>query len=162
MPRLQPEQDLSGGTILVLIVRRNNARTYQQNSRFAEQADISSAAPTPGLSWATMKAPWSAYGGKSAAKPSPEDLSGNLIVQLGLATEALNRHWFEPNTGQSPHGVQRQVQHPVVRWMARTLDGIVEATGAVFEAKFMLPWSFSRGGRGRKIYAAAAAQHVGH
>ena len=23
----------------------------------------------------------------------PEDLSGNLIVQLGLATEALNRHW---------------------------------------------------------------------
>jgi predicted phage-related endonuclease len=25
----------------------------------------------------------------------PEDLSGNLIVQLGLATEALNRHWYE-------------------------------------------------------------------
>ena len=24
-----------------------------------------------------------------------------------------------------------------------TLDGMVEATGAVFEAKFMLPWSFS-------------------
>ena len=27
--------------------------------------------------------------------------------------------------------------------MAATLDGIVEQTGAVFEAKFMLPWSFS-------------------
>jgi hypothetical protein len=27
--------------------------------------------------------------------------------------------------------------------MAATLDGIVEGTGAVFEAKFMLPWSFS-------------------
>ena len=27
--------------------------------------------------------------------------------------------------------------------MAATLDGRVEATGAVFEAKFMLPWSFS-------------------
>jgi hypothetical protein len=26
--------------------------------------------------------------------------------------------------------------------MAATLDGVVEATGAVFEAKFMLPWSF--------------------
>jgi hypothetical protein len=25
----------------------------------------------------------------------PEDLSGNLIVQLGLATEALNRTWYE-------------------------------------------------------------------
>ena len=30
-----------------------------------------------------------------------------------------------------------------MRWMAATLDGRVEATGAVFEAKFMLPWSFS-------------------
>jgi predicted phage-related endonuclease len=30
----------------------------------------------------------------------PADLSGNLIVQLGLATEPLNRHWFERNTGQ--------------------------------------------------------------
>ena len=27
--------------------------------------------------------------------------------------------------------------------MAATLDGLVEASGAVFEAKFMLPWSFS-------------------
>jgi hypothetical protein len=31
----------------------------------------------------------------------------------------------------------------VIRWMAATLDGMVEQTGAVFEAKFMLPWSFS-------------------
>ena len=31
----------------------------------------------------------------------PEDLSGNLIVQLGLVTEALNRHWYERNTGQT-------------------------------------------------------------
>jgi predicted phage-related endonuclease len=35
------------------------------------------------------------------------------------------------------------VQHPAIRWMAATLDGIVAATGAVYEAKFMLPWSFS-------------------
>jgi len=27
--------------------------------------------------------------------------------------------------------------------MAATLDGLVEETGAVFEAKFVLPWSFS-------------------
>src|SRR5271169_6465124 len=69
----------------------------------------------------------------------PEDLSGNLIVQLGVVTEALNRHWFERNTGQVLTDVQRRVQQPVVRWMAATLDGMVEATGAVFEAKFMLP-----------------------
>ena len=92
----------------------------------------------------------------------PEDLSGNLIVQLGLVTEALNRHWYERNTGEVLTAIQSRVQHPVVRWMAATLDGVVEATGAVFEAKFMLPWSFYRRGRGRKIHAAAAAQYVGH
>src|SRR5208337_1540856 len=31
----------------------------------------------------------------------PEDLSDNLIVQLGLVTEALNRNWYERNTGQT-------------------------------------------------------------
>jgi predicted phage-related endonuclease len=80
----------------------------------------------------------------------PEDLSGNLIVQLGVVTEALNRHWFERNTGQLLTAVQCRVQHPVVRWMAATLDGMVEATGAVFEAKFMLPWSFSEEGAAEK------------
>jgi len=73
----------------------------------------------------------------------PENLSANLVVQLGVVTEPLNRHWFERNTGQVIMDVQRQVQHPVLRWMAATLDGMVEQTGAVFEAKFMLPWSFS-------------------
>jgi predicted phage-related endonuclease len=28
----------------------------------------------------------------------PEDLSGNLIVQLGTVTEELNRTWYERNT----------------------------------------------------------------
>ena len=80
----------------------------------------------------------------------PEDLSGNLIVQLGLVTEPLNRQWFERNTGQVLTAVQRRVQHPVVRWTAATLDGMVEATGAVFEAKFMLPWSFTEEGAAEK------------
>ena len=73
----------------------------------------------------------------------PKDLSGNLVVQLGLATEDLNRRWYQANTGHVLADVQRQIRHPVLRWMAATLDGRVEATGAVFEAKFMLPWSFS-------------------
>jgi hypothetical protein len=51
------------------------------------------------------------------------------------------------------HNHQRWVQHPVVRWMAATLDGTVEATGAVFEAKFMLPWSFSEEGAAQKHMA---------
>src|SRR6516225_5809232 len=73
----------------------------------------------------------------------PEDLSGNLVVQLGVATEELNRRWYESNTGQVLTDIQRQIRHPVLQWMAATLDGRVEAIGAVFEAKFMLPWAFS-------------------
>src|SRR5271154_6831029 len=73
----------------------------------------------------------------------PEDLSGNLIVQLGLVTEDLNRRWYERNTGNAVTDVQSRVRHPVIPWMAATLDGIVAGTGAVYEAKFMLPWSFS-------------------
>ena len=80
----------------------------------------------------------------------PEDLSGNLIVQLGLVTEPLNRHWFERNTGQVVAEVQRRVEHPVIRYLAATLDGMVEPTGAVFEGKFMLPWAFSEEGAAEK------------
>src|SRR5215510_5710078 len=83
----------------------------------------------------------------------PEDLSGNLIVQLGLVTEPLNRHWYERNTGQVLKDVQRQVRHPVLHWLGATLDGIVEETGAVFEAKFMLPWSFSEEAAAEKYMA---------
>jgi predicted phage-related endonuclease len=73
----------------------------------------------------------------------PEDLSGNLIVQLGAATEELNRTWYERNTGRAVTAVQSRVKHSAIPWMVATLDGLVEETGAVFEAKFMLPWSFS-------------------
>ena len=83
----------------------------------------------------------------------PEDQSGNLIVQLGLVTEALNRNWYERNTGQTVECVQHQLRHPVLRWMGATLDGIVAGSGAVFEAKFMLPWSFSEEGAAEKHMA---------
>ncbi len=83
----------------------------------------------------------------------PLDLSGNLIVQLGIVTEPLNRHWFERNTRQTLRDVQRRIRHPVIRWMGATLDGVVAETGAVFEAKFMLPWSFSEEGAAEKHMA---------
>src|ERR1700733_2457726 len=81
-----------------------------------------------------------------------EDLSDNLIVQLGTVTEDLNRRWYERNTGQTIKHAQRRIQHPVHKWMAATLDGLVDPGGAVFEAKFMLPWTFSE--------AAAAEKHM--
>jgi YqaJ-like viral recombinase domain len=73
----------------------------------------------------------------------PEDLSTNLIVQLGLVTEDLNRQWYERNTGNAIKDVQCRFKHPVIAFMAATLDGVVAGAGAVYEAKFMLPWSFS-------------------
>jgi predicted phage-related endonuclease len=73
----------------------------------------------------------------------PEDLSANLVVQLGNATEELNRRWYEAKTGQVVVDIQKRVRHPALRWMAATLDGRVQGSDAVFEAKFMLPWSFS-------------------
>jgi hypothetical protein len=82
----------------------------------------------------------------------PEDLSANLVVQLGVATEALNRTWYERNTGRVVIDVQRWARHPDHRWMAATLDGMVEDPDAVFEAKFMLPWSLSE--------EAAAEKHM--
>jgi predicted phage-related endonuclease len=80
----------------------------------------------------------------------PEDLSGNLIVQLGIATEQLNRRWYEATTRQVITDVQRRIRHPVIRWMGATLDGRIEGSDAVFEAKFMLPWSFSEEGAAEK------------
>jgi predicted phage-related endonuclease len=82
----------------------------------------------------------------------PEDLSNNLAVQLGSVTEELNRRWYERNTGHAIKDVQRRIQHPINKWMAATLDGMVEQTAAVFEAKFMLPWAFCE--------EAAAEKHM--
>ena len=82
----------------------------------------------------------------------PEDLSGNLVVQLGRATEELNRTWYERNAGRRVRDVQRHVKHSAIPWMAATVDGIAEGTEGVFEAKFMLPWSFSE--------EAAAEKHM--
>jgi predicted phage-related endonuclease len=73
----------------------------------------------------------------------PKDLSGNLVVQLGVATEDLNRRWYEANTGQVVTDIQKRIRHPALRWMGATLDGRIEGNDVVFEAKFMLPWSFS-------------------
>jgi predicted phage-related endonuclease len=80
------------------------------------------------------------------------DLSDVLIVQLGLVTEDLNRRWYELNSGNRISDIQRHAIHRTIPWMAATLDGLVKETGAVFEAKFMLPWSFSE--------EAAAEKHM--
>ena len=93
---------------------------------------------------------WREKRGEAAAL----DLSGVLIVQLGLVTEDLNRRWYELNSGHRIGDVQRHAVHRTIPWMAATLDGLVKETGAVFEAKFMLPWSFSEEAAAEKHWTA--------
>ena len=41
----------------------------------------------------------------------------NLVVQLGVATEDLNRRWYEANTGQVITDIQQNIRHPILGWM---------------------------------------------
>src|SRR5215218_9315105 len=59
---------------------------------------------------------------------APPDLSAELVVQLGLATEELNRAWYERNSGLRIGHRQSRKFHPTIIWMAATLDGFIEET----------------------------------
>ena len=91
----------------------------------------------------------------------PEDLSDNLVVQLGVATEALNRTWYERNTGRIITDVQRWVQHPVQPLDGRDAGRLRRrprrrVRGQVHAALVVL-----RRSGGREAHGPAAAQHVG-
>lgn len=64
-----------------------------------------------------------------------EDLSRVLPVQMGLWTEPLNRHWYTLTTGHEVTRVGEQVADFDLDWMRCTLDGVVDAEAAIFEAK---------------------------
>lgn len=64
-----------------------------------------------------------------------DDLSDRLPVALGAWTEAFNRQWYEKITGETVHcrnGALICSQHP---WRRCTLDGLITAKNAVWEAK---------------------------
>ena len=65
----------------------------------------------------------------------PEDLSGRLSVVLGCWTEDLNRQWYEKLSGQRVVDAGKALTCAQYRWRKCTLDGLVEASGAIFEAK---------------------------
>ena len=91
----------------------------------------------------------------------PEDLSGNLIVQLGIVTEDLNRHWYERNTGHGHQGCPAAGPAPGDRggWRPPWTAGRGHRGGVrsqIHAAVVVLG-----GSCGRKTYGPAAAQHVG-
>ena len=65
----------------------------------------------------------------------PEDLSSVLPVMLGCWTEAFNRQWFERLSGETVRGVGKTLICSKHNWRRSTLDGLVESSGAVWEAK---------------------------
>jgi predicted phage-related endonuclease len=65
----------------------------------------------------------------------PQDLSTSIAVMLGNWTEAFNRQWYEGLTGERVVNCGRVVNCSKYEWRACTLDGVLEGSGAVWEAK---------------------------
>lgn len=72
---------------------------------------------------------------EKAGLDAPEDLSRNLAVVMGSYTEELNRYWYELQTGEEVCGAGKVVVHPQHSMFRATLDGVVMARQAVYEAK---------------------------
>ena len=91
----------------------------------------------------------------------PEDLSGNLIVQLGMVTEALNRDWYERNTGQTDR--MRATSAPASCAPVDGGDPRRRRRGhrRGFRSKIHVALVILGRGGGREAYAPAPAQHVG-
>jgi hypothetical protein len=99
-------------------------------------------------------------GSDTRIEAEPEDLSANLVVQLGIATEALNRTWYERHTGRRIVDVPRRVHHPVInRWMAATLDGMVEHPRPCSRPVHAAVVVLSRGGC-RKAYGPSSSTRL--
>ena len=69
------------------------------------------------------------------AEAEPGDLSDKLQVMLGCWSEPFNRMWYEKITGQPVTRIGQAMVCAEHDWRCCTLDGFVEASGAVFEAK---------------------------
>lgn len=88
-----------------------------------------------------------------------EDLSDNLLVQLGNVTEDLNADWFEKRTGYFVTDEQTRHFNPDWPVMQSTLDGLVRESlespipMGVFEGKFMLPFYWTIENAVEKYYA---------
>ena len=64
-----------------------------------------------------------------------EDLSDKLQVSLGAWTEAFNRQWYEKISGDTVECCERAMVCSQNPWRRCTLDGLVSAKNAVWEAK---------------------------
>ena len=69
------------------------------------------------------------------AEAEPADFSNNLAVMLGCWTEPFNRQWYEQLTGERLREPGRSFTCARHSWRRCTVDGLLQAKGAVWEAK---------------------------
>jgi predicted phage-related endonuclease len=72
---------------------------------------------------------------EKTGKREPADLSDKLPVMLGCWTEAFNRQWYEKIAGERIVSPDIRITCSTYQWRTCTLDGLVESSGAVWEAK---------------------------
>jgi len=72
---------------------------------------------------------------QKTGRREPDDLTGKLPVMLGCWTEAFNRQWYEQVAGERVVSAGITMTCSTYGWRTCTLDGLVERSGAVWEAK---------------------------
>jgi predicted phage-related endonuclease len=65
----------------------------------------------------------------------PPDFCDNLAVMLGCWTEPFNRRWYEKLTGKRITADGKEFVCARCDWRRCTVDGLIEESGAVWEAK---------------------------
>lgn len=78
---------------------------------------------------------------EKTGQAEPEDLSRVLPVQMGTFTEPLNRHWYTLTTGNEVTDFGAVVVSETHPFMRCSLDGLVKAEAAIFEAKHVNQFS---------------------
>ena len=87
-----------------------------------------------------MSGQWYGLWLEKTGRKEPEDLSGVLSVQIGLALEGLILHWFERETGHRVISRGEARVHPYFTFARVTLDGMTDHP-AIVQAKWSNPWS---------------------
>jgi predicted phage-related endonuclease len=77
---------------------------------------------------------------EKTGRREPEDLTDELMVMMGLWTEAFNAAWFQKQTGLTVTARNLAMTCDVDDWRAATVDGLIGAESAVFEAKHTNPF----------------------
>jgi putative phage-type endonuclease len=97
---------------------------------------------------------------EKVGQAEPEDLSDNLLVQMGVYCEPMNLAWFTKQTGCAVFDRQQKVTHPSRPYLRATLDGKTHLPAglAVIDAKCCSPFGFDASERAQYYGPQMAVQ----